>query len=216
MNYIGSPLEDHFWYVNYVVFSENYVRGSESIYLQYYHIAIIDRSDNVYFDVLVIVPVDFDISKYDTLYLLFQGTYKDGSVNPAVYSDLAVGAYVYEPDDYDLNGVAKKAYVLRYNIQMLPSAYYYFNIDLPVGYQAEATVTNKTNFNAVGDYLGGNTGQMNYEGAYLPPSSIVAQVVQVTINVTPGETGETNVWGITNSDVYTRRATLDNDNIVGN
>ena len=215
MNYIGSPLDDHFWYVNYVVFSENFVRGNENIYLKYYHIAIIDRSNNVYFDVLVIVPVDFDITKYDTLYLLFQGTYKDATTSPATYAELAVGAYVYEPEDYTLNNVSKKAYKLRYNIQMLPSAYYYFNIDLPVGYKAEATVTNKTNFNAVNDYLGGNAGRMNYEGAYLPPSSIVAQVVQVTINVTPGDTGETNVWGITNSDVYTRRATLDNNSTVG-
>ena len=220
MDYIGSPAEDHFWYVSYVVYSENYIKSANNTYVKYYHIALIDRSNNVYFEVTVIVPADFDITKYSTLYMLINGYYKAGTAQSSTFEELAVGAYVYKPVDYTLNGVAKKKYSLRYSIQMLPSAYYYFNLDLPVGYQIEATITNKPNSNAIGDYLGGNPDNaehtLTYNGAYLPPSSIVAQVVKLTLNVTEGATTETNVWGISSSDVYTRRATLDNDQVVGN
>lgn len=219
MDYIGNPLEDHFWYVSYVVYSENYIKSANNTYVKYYHIALIDRSNNVYFEIDVIVPVDFDITKFDSLYLLINGFYLADKTT-MTFSELSVGAYVHDPLDYTLNSVAKKRYTLRYSIQMLPSAYYYFNIDLPVGYQAEATVTNKTNAIGIGDYLGGNPDNaehtFTYDGAYLPPSSIVAQVVKLTINVTEGEASETNVWGIQSSDVYTRRAVLDDDNVVGN
>ena len=219
MDYIGNPVEDHFWYVSYVVYSENYIKSANNTYVKYYHIALIDRSNNVYFEIDVIVPVDFDITKFDSLYLLINGFYLADKTT-MTFSELSVGAYVHDPLDYTLNSVAKKRYTLRYSIQMLPSAYYYFNIDLPVGYQAEATVTNKTNAIGIGDYLGGNPDNadhtLTYDGAYLPPSSIVAQVVKLTINVTEGAASETNVWGIQSSDVYTRRAVLDDDNVVGN
>ncbi len=219
MDYIGNPLEDHFWYVSYVVFSENYIKSSNNTYVKYYHIALIDRSNNVYFNIDVIVPADFDITKFTSLYLLINGYYLK---TPATleFDELSVGAFVHDPQDYELGGVAKKQYTLRYSVQMLPSAYYYFSIDLPVGYQAEATITNKTNAIGIGDYLGGNPDNadhsLTYDGAYLPPSSIVAQVVKLTINVTEGAAEETNVWGIQSSDVYTRNATLDDDATVGN
>ncbi|MBQ9900015.1 MAG: hypothetical protein IJM36_02670 [Acholeplasmatales bacterium] len=219
MDYIGNPVEDHFWYVSYVVYSENYIKSANNTYVKYYHIALIDRSNNVYFEIDVIVPVDFDITKFESLYLLINGFYLADKTT-MTFSELSVGAYVHDPLDYTLGSVAKKRYTLRYSIQMLPSAYYYFNIDLPVGYQAEATVTNKTNAIDIGDYLGGNPDNaehtLTYDGAYLPPSSIVAQVVKLTINVTEGAASETNVWGIQSSDVYTRRAVLDDDNVVGN
>ena len=219
MDYIGNPIEDHFWYVSYVVFSENYIKSANNTYVKYYHIALIDRSNNVYFEIDVIVPVDFDITKFDSLYLLVNGFYL-ADKSTMTFAELSVGAYVHDPLNYTLNGVAKKKYTLRYSIQMLPSAYYYFNIDLPVGYQAEATITNKSNAIGIGDYLGGNPDNdehtLTYDGAYLPPSSIVAQVVKLTINVTEGAASETNVWGIQSSDVYTRRAVLDNDSTVGN
>ena len=219
MDYIGSPLDDHFWYVSYVVFSENYIKSSNNTYVKYYHIALIDKSNNVYFEIDVIVPADFDINKYNTLYLSILGNYLADRSN-LTFGVLTVGAYVHDPLDYTLNGVAKKRYTLRYDIQMLPSAYYYFSVDLPVGYQAEATVTNKSNAIGIGDYLGGNPDNaehtLTYDGAYLPPSSIVAQLVKVTINVTEGAASETNVWGIQSSDIYTRSAVLDNDQVVGN
>ena len=211
MNYIGTPIKDHFWYVNYVIFSENFIKSTNNYtYVKYYHISIIDRSNNVYFELKVIVPNTFDVTKFNSLYLQIEGYYP---VQNEVQL-LTLGAYVTNPVNY---GADKKIYTLRYDIQMLPSAYYYFYIDLPAGYEAEATITNdKTNTLGVEDYLGLNNDKINYEGAYLPPSSIVAQMVELTINVTEGSSTETNVWGITTSDVYTRNITLDNDTIVGN
>ena len=215
MDYIGNPEENHFWYVSYVVFSESYIRSSNNANVKYYHIALIDTSNNVYFEVKIIVPNSFDVTnKFSTVYLSIVGYhYQKDSTDP---TRVEVGCYGINPT---LNTTTNNyEYTLRYSVQILPSAYYYFYIDLPGGYKAQATITDPAKASVrkasgTPDYQGHGA---DYDGAYLPPSSIVAQRVPVTINVTADSSEETNNWAITSTDVYTRKASLDNDSIVGN
>jgi hypothetical protein len=205
MDYIGNPLDDHFWYVSYVVFSEDYIRSTNTVeHIKFFHTALIDISNNVYFTIKVITPKDQIFTAIDQIYVTILGNVPENKQNTS-FTEKVVGTYV------DKQAVAEDdttiTYELIYSIQIMPSAYYYFYIDLPGGYVAEAEITDPAKvFNPATstDYLGHIA---NYKGAYLPPSSLVVQRVPVTITVTRG-TEDDAAWAIATSDIYTRLATL--------
>ncbi len=92
MDYIGDPLDDHFWYISYVVFSEYYLnngitdKNSDKIddlgAVRYYHISIVDASNTVYFDVSLYAPDNF---KLDDIYITFAENVYDTSNNLTSY-----------------------------------------------------------------------------------------------------------------------------------
>jgi len=206
MDYIGNPLDDHFWYVSYVVFSEDYIRSSSNTHIKFYHTALIDISNNVYFTIKVVTPNDATFTAINNIYVTVLGYTKNKTTNE--FEEVVVGTYVNKKVvDTTANTIT---YELIYSIQILPSAYYYFYIDLPGGYIATSKITDPAKVFIPGtssDYL---ENIANYEGAYLPPSSIVVQRVPVTITVSTG-TSDNSSWAIATSDIYTRLATLTQD-----
>ena len=87
-------------------------------------------------------------------------------------------------------------YLLDNEISILPSGYYYFYLDLPNGYKVSYEITNgKTNRND----------GTSYEGAYLPPSSIVTQRISITFTIEE-DTTTSDIWGVETSEVYSRMA----------
>ena len=203
MDYIGTPVDDHFWYVSYVVFSEDYIRNTSSYtHIKFYHIALIDHDNNVYFTIKVVTPKDATFTSINDIYITVLG-YKTNEEDNTKFDEIVVGAYVKKAVVDNTNNTI--TYELKYSIQILPSAYYYFYIDLPGGYVATSEITDSSK---------ANTNQRqdgeDYADAYLPPASIVVQRVPVTITVTTG-TEEDSSWAIATSDIYTRLATLNND-----
>lgn len=212
MDYIGNPLDDHFWYVTYVIFSEDYIRSSSNTHIKFFHVSLIDVSNNVYFSITVVTPNDEIFADIQQMYITVVGYEKvhhdDSSIT---FEEIAVGAYVNRSVVDNVNNTI--TYELIYSLQIMPSAYYYFNIDLPGGYVATAVVTDPNKeFNAElsNDYLAeAGVGSIeDYEGAYLPPSSLVVQRVPLTINVSKGTTSDSSAWAIATSDTYTRQAVL--------
>ncbi len=185
MDYIGTPLDDHFWYVSYVVFSEDALHNNDSEYIKYFHLSLIDLTNNIYFEVQVNAPVDFAL---EDIYITFAAEGVEGETTTKQLS-----AYVTKTDDTDGEYVI---YLLDNEIQILPSGYYYFYLDLPNGYKVTYEITNgKDNRNE----------NENYEGAYLPPSSIVTQRIAITFTIEADEESA-DIWGVSTSEIYSRVA----------
>ena len=67
MDYIGTPLDNHFWYVSYIVFSEDYLNNpGTSPYYKCYHVALIDATNTIYFTFDITSPTDLELN---SLYL---------------------------------------------------------------------------------------------------------------------------------------------------
>lgn len=208
MDYIGNPLDNHFWYVSYVVFSEDYIRTdnlSDPKYVKFYHIALIDVSNNVYFNIKVITPNDQIFADIQELYITVFGYQYDNELDETPETK-TVSAYVRQATE-DENTIT---YELVYSLQILPSAYYYFMINLPGGYEATTTIeTAKVNHT---DYLGHGS---SHEDAYLPPSSIIVQRVSLTMNVIESTGDEASFWAISTSSTYKITSVILNSKIGG-
>ena len=95
-------------------------------------------------------------------------------------------------------------YIPEYALQLMPTAYYKFYINLPSGYEATYTVTKGKE----------NTYKKNPNsdeaGSYLPPSSLVTQDIKITITIKAKDVDEaTSTWGINTSDVIVTEITPD-------
>jgi len=206
MDYIGNPLDDHFWFVSYVVFSEDYIRSATSTdYIKFYHIALIDISNNVYFTIKVVAPKDEIFTAINQVYVTVLGNVPPANSSTTEFTQKVVGTYVTKTIVDDTENTI--TYELVYSITIMPSAYYYFYIDLPGGYVATTEITNPAKVFKAGvssDYL---EHIADYPGAYLPPSSLVVQRVPLTITVTRGDSSD-SAWAIATSDIYTRQAVL--------
>ena len=194
MDYIGTPLEDHFWYVSYVVFSENALNTTsygenDDMYVKYFHLSLIDLTNNVYFDVTVNTPLDFSLN---SIYLTFAAEgVEDVDTQTLITKQLSANVTkALETEEY-------ATYLLDNEIQILPTGYYYFYLDLPDGYKVTYEITNgKANKNEE---------DSGYKGAYLPPSSIVPQRICITFTVVKDE-HTLGLWGVETSDIYSRMA----------
>ncbi|MGM9969087.1 MAG: hypothetical protein ACI35S_01685 [Anaeroplasma sp.] len=192
MDYIGTPLDNHFWYVSYVVFSEDYLRSDSKEYCKYYHIALIDTSNTIYFELTVNTPSDFILN---SLYITISENIYTTDINSnTIISTKQISAYVKDSENTNISG--QKIYLLDHNLQVLPSGYFYFYIDLPDGYIATYKVTNdKDNQNESIDEV----------GAYLPPTSIVTQKIQLTITIEKASSSSDGSWGVSIADIFTRQ-----------
>ncbi len=184
MNYIGNPLADsnieddindsHFWYVSYVVFSEDALsNGTNKI--QYYHVSMIDLENTNYFVFTVSSPSDLELT---SIYLtLVYNVYDSKEEN---YQTKSLSLFV----NYDREN---NKYYAVYDITLLPRGYYYFTISLPNGYEAYYEVTNgKVNTN----------NNENELGAYLPPASIIIQEIDISITITKTDETVGDIWGL--------------------
>lgn len=184
MDYIGTPLENHFWFVSYVVFSEDYVRNQGSNNLKFYHIALIDTTNTIFFDIMFKTSIGFE---QDSIFFNVLGNqYSNVDGDNVHTSSCNISAF----SIYDSTVNNEKYYHLDKNLQVLPQGYFYFYINLPQGYTCSYEITNnKKNQNA----------NVNEPGAYLPPTSIVTQRIEVLISITEAEGGI--VWGESTSNI---------------
>ena len=201
MDYAGTPLDGHFWYVSYVVFSEDALCGGNSNgNVRYYHISIVDATNNVQFDVTIYADTSFNLG--DIYFTISETTYKKVNEVKTETGKRQISAYAddsnltYTGNRYDISGF--KIYELKYKLQTLPSGYFYFYVDLPDGYIAEAR-TNKTNNISTSD-------ANKYPGAFDPQTSIITVKIELEIVIKKGTNEDSNVWAFNTTDIYTREA----------
>lgn len=200
MDYIGNPLENHFWYVSYLVFSESALNGDYSAgNVRYYHISIIDATNTVYFDVTLYAPSSL-AEKLDSLYL---------TISENIYNELGdkissqqISGYLNKTDEVDSEtGLTK--YLLSIRLQTLPKGYFYFYIDLPQGY----TVTAKLD---MANQIDKNQEPGKTEvGSFLPFTSIIPKTIKLDFIVSEGENGTSGAWGVSTTDIVSVNAILD-------
>jgi len=189
MNYIGDPKDGHFWYVSYAVFSEAYLDTKDSTSVDYYHVSIIDLTNNIYFTITVNIPEGF---AQNAIYMnINYVTYVD---NQEVKSSVAI--YAIESDTTNV-------FVPIYQLSMLPSGYYTFTLELPNGYTATYTASRP---NKKG--TGSDSHKEEHEGSYLPTSSIVPIQIDLVFTVTASnQSSSSDSWGMGTTSTSTVKAT---------
>ena len=213
MNYIGDPIDGHFWYVSYVIFSEATLHG-EGVEgcTRYYHISIVDATNTIYFEVELYAPVDFaTIVANQTLYMtIFENVY--GGNGEEITSKHQISGYLVaqKDDSGDLitdteanshtNGLV--LYKLRFNLQTLPKGYFYFYIDLPDGYVVSATTDMENQLSKQSNEI-----KTKEEGSFLPYTYILTKTIHLEYIVSLGTNEDKSVWAVATSDIYTRQAT---------
>ena len=206
MDYVGDPLDGHFWYVSYVVFSESYLHGeTEAGNIRYFHISIVDATNVVYFDVTLWATEVF--SQTEIYMTISENIYSDKTMT----STRQISGYLTKQDTSNSSNVKTVGdityykYLLRIKLQTLPKGYFYFYIDLPDGYTVIA-MTDKVNTIDQKEEPGSKE-----EGAYLPYTSIITNTVKLIFVVNEGENTDSSKWAVSTSDIYTRKATYNGD-----
>ena len=157
-------------------------------FVKYFHLSLIDLTNNVYFDIIVNTPLDLPL---DSIYITFAGLGIEVDENTIISKQLSANV------TKDSVTSEYATYILDNDIQILPTGYYYFYLDLPDGYKVTYEITNgKTNKNEA---------DSGYDGAYLPPSSIVPQRISITFTVLEDE-NISGLWGVSTSEIYSRMA----------
>lgn len=199
MDYIGDPKDGHFWYVSYVVFSEAYIKDSSVTNANFYHISIVDLTNNVYFTISVNVPEAF-VTKASAIYLTISYVTYDGET--ATTSSLSV--YAIAPSDANSDGTY--TFKTQYSLSMLPSGYYKFYLELPHGYTV--TYSAYRNSKEIDNNLSGSTYESDNEGSFVPPSSIVPQQIDLVFSVVAAELADTSTWGAGTESTTTQTASF--------
>lgn len=207
MDYIGSPEQDHFWYISYIVLSEDYLKDStpsDNLAYKCYHISLIDITNTVFYEISIKAPKDFAL---ESLYLTIGYNVYDvvNNVEQSTFTTNSISAYASKDSESQFDGY--DSYTLNSNLSILPNGYYYFYVDLPDGYAAKLTV-DKVNRNDM-DYQNGSYYKESEDGAYLPPSSIVTQKVAVQIEIYSTLESDGTIWGEATSNIYTKQIILE-------
>ncbi len=198
MDYVGTPVDGHFWYVSYVIFSEDYLDGSRLAgNIRYYHISIIDLTNNIQFYVKVYAPSDFTLT--DIYLTISENIYKNSESSTRQISAYAqnLNSAIYDGNRTDIKNY--KLYTLRYDLQTLPQGYFYFFVDLPEGYIAKS-------YTSMANELDGDDYETEEAGSFLPHTSIITQKVNLEIIINKGTEIDNSAWAISTSDIYTIQA----------
>ena len=198
MDYVGTPLDGHFWYVSYVIFSEDKLEGGTLAgNVRYYHISVIDLTNNIQFYVKVYAPSDFDLTD---IYLTISENLYDKSNTKT--GSRQISAYAVDHGETatrsDINGY--KIYTLGYDLQTLPGGYFYFYVDLPDGYVAKSYTSMKNRLEDTDPMASVE------EGAFLPFESIITQKVYLEIIINKGTGVDDSDWAISTSDIFIEKA----------
>ncbi len=171
MDYIGNPAEGHFWYVDYVVFSEynlnkGYIEGN----VRYYHISIIDATNTIYFDVSLYAIQSLDMSN---IYLtiaenVYNSSNEIESLVTRQISAYAVEQYAYTPVELDSSTYS-------------PDTYYILVDDV--------YVLSGDEFNSTMTYY--QKGELSTNSSYLKAKSVTAQTFGNTTYYTYDQTTST-------------------------
>lgn len=192
MNYIGNPSDGHFWYVSYAVFSESYLyKDSDTASINYYHISIVDLTNNIYFKIKVNTDKQFENS---AIYLTISYvTYdKDNNQISNTLSCYAIKLNELNNDIY--------TFTTQYDLAMLPSGYFKFYLELPHGYSVTYTASKENKLTNTDTYYEDN------KGSYLPPSSVVPQQIELIFNVKETTDISNSLWGEGTTSTVTKEA----------
>jgi len=204
MDYIGTPLNGHFWYVSYVIFSEDkLLNGVDDGNVRYYHISIIDTTNTIQFNVTIYADPSLNLN--DIYLTISENIYKDKNNTLTYQSTRQISAYgidskeAYSGSRTDIADY--KIYTLKYALQTVPKGYFYFYVDLPDGYKALAYTDMANQLNIT------KTPDKDEKGSFLPFTSIITQKVALEIDIHKGSGDEAGAWAISTTDIYTRNAT---------
>lgn len=192
MNYIGNPSDGHFWYVSYAVFSESYLyKDSDTVSINYYHISIVDLTNNIYFKIKVNTDKQFENS---AIYLTISYvTYdKDNNQISNTLSCYAIKLKELNNDIY--------TFTTQYDLAMLPSGYFKFYLELPHGYSVTYTASKENKLTNTDTHYEDN------KGSYLPPSSVVPQQIELIFNVKETTDISNSLWGEGTTSTVTKEA----------
>ena len=192
MNYIGNPSDGHFWYVSYAVFSESYLyKDSDTASINYYHISIVDLTNNIYFKIKVNTDKKFENS---AIYLTISYvTYdKDNNQISNTLSCYAIKLNELNNDIY--------TFTTQYDLAMLPSGYFKFYLELPHGYSVTYTASKENKLTNTDTHYEDN------KGSYLPPSSVVPQQIELIFNVKETTDISNSLWGEGTTSTVTKEA----------
>ncbi|MGM9972179.1 MAG: hypothetical protein ACI35W_07200 [Anaeroplasmataceae bacterium] len=195
MDYIGTPLDGHFWYVSYLVMSESALHGDTegAGNIRYFHISIIDSTNNVYFNVTIYTPADFTLE--DIYLTIYENMYNRLNEYVGYKQISAYATYA------GLSSDGLKMYTLRYKLQTLPQGYFYFYVSIPSAYVA-SSYTDKQN--QIDSSIEPGKSE---SGAFVPYSSIITQNISLSIVITEGENVDSSNWGIKTTESYNALAT---------
>lgn len=187
MDYIGDPLDGHFWYVSYAVFSEAYIKDSNIENVNFYHISIVDLTNNVYFTIKVNVPESFVFEATAIYITISYVTYDENGKETNTMS-----VYAAKPDDANEDG--SYTFETMYSLSMLPSGYFIFYLELPHGYSV--TYSAYRNNKIIDNNLTNAEHAPENTGSFVPPSSIVPQQIDLVFNVESSQSSNTSTWGV--------------------
>ncbi len=206
MDYIGSPLAEHFWYVSYMVLSEAALAGRTSIAgnVRYYHVSIIDTTNNIYFETTLYSEVDLGDNIYMTIAENIYSTNgtKTGSKQISGHftqKTEVTKTLTYNTDKTD-STTYKYKYTLRYNLSILPKGYFSFYLDLENGYSVYATTSDANQIDTSKDP--GKT----EEGTFLPYTSIITRTIKLNFYVKK-DTNKSQIWAVKQGSIFTYKAT---------
>lgn len=213
MDYIGSPLAEHFWYVSYMVMSEAMVSGDTANgNVRYYHISIIDSTNNIYFECKLYSTEDLGSEVYMTISEnIYSGTVKKSSkqisghfYNKETLTTKKTLTYNETTNEY------LYLYTLRYKLSTLPKGYFSFYLDLENGYSVIAT-TSDQNQRVTASEPG-----KSEEGTFLPYTSIITRTIKLNFYVNTSNNAS-QVWGVKEGNIFTYKASYigkeENDSI---
>ncbi len=186
MDYFGTPVDDHFWYVSYIVLSEDALNNEDSVHFKCYHVALIDLTNTIFFEMEVSTPIAVDLT---SIYMNIIVNVYDDQTNEMTTKTIACNLI------YDTTEGSVKKFKFEYSIPALPRGYCYFQVSLPGAYTGTFSITSQGKENT-------NNNTAVEAGAYLPPPSIVMQKIALDIEIIPSaEVNESN-WGLSTSDEF--------------
>ncbi len=207
MDYIGSPLVEHFWYVSYMVLSESAVAGNkDSGNVRYYHISIIDATNNIYFEATLYSTVDLGSEIYMTISEnIYSGTIKKSSRQISGHFDhkeelTSAKTLTYTDGTSTVTEEYSYCYTLRYKLSTLPKGYFSFYLDLENGYSVSTTTSDANQISTSSD-----PGKSE-AGTFLPYTSIITRTIKLNFYVKESNSSS-QTWGVKVGDIFTTKAT---------
>ena len=213
MDYIGSPLAEHFWYVSYMVMSEAMVSGDTANgNVRYYHISIIDSTNNIYFECKLYSTEDLGSEVYMTISEnIYSGTVKKSSKQISGHFDNKETLTTKKTLTYnETTNEYLYLYTLRYKLSTLPKGYFSFYLDLENGYSVIATTSDQNQLVSTSE-----PGKSE-EGTFLPYTSIITRTIKLNFYVNTSNNAS-QVWGVKEGNIFTYKASYigkeENDSI---
>lgn len=181
INFVGEESEDldDLYYVDYVVYAEAFVPSSQ--YYKNYHISVIDLTNSIYFTFSINDKTnnkEYTDKQIFVQFICYDSSEKTGEKD---YKPTKILHIINAFAKYD---IASNSFVIENTFQALPYGFYYIYLDLMDGHEATYTITDSSKINS--------DNQLN-DNSYIPPTSIITQRINLTIDITDVTTSDN--WG---------------------